>query len=169
MDHGTSFPEQTSIELVPLEELQDATLRGAAVYWLELRGCRRFPSRAALNPRRLLSALRHMALVRVIGAGADYEYRIVGDSVACAFRVRMHNRLLSEILPEAPSMGSKLARIYTRCVQTREGFALRGVVGREAEAATFTHVEALILPMGVEDATVDHLLTFMVCEQCAHA
>jgi hypothetical protein len=158
-----AVPEETRLEFASLDRIEDADLRRAAAYWRDLRGPRRFPPREALNPSRIPSLLRHLGLVRVIDGGKDFEYRIVGDSVARAFRVCLHNRLLSEVAAEAPSTAAEIARIYGHAVESGEGFVLRGVTGYQARSTNFRNLEALILPMGANDSTVDHLLTFMVC------
>jgi len=159
-----NLPDETVLEYFPLDRLQSPILHGAAAYWLRLRGSRRFPSREDLNPARFSSALRHMALVRVMGDGAEFEYRIVGDSLAGAFSVPLQNSRLGEIATKAPSTVTVIGGVYRRCVQSGEPLALSGTTGRNASTAMFTHFEAVVLPLGVAEPVVDHLLTFMICQ-----
>ena len=159
-----NLPDETVLEFFPLDRLQSPILRSAADYWRRICGSRRFPSREELNPSGFSSALRHMALVRVIDGGADFEYRIVGDSLAGAFSVPLQNCRLGAIATEAPSTVTVIGGVYRRCIQKGEPLALGGTTGRNAQNAMFTHFEALVLPLGAVEHVIDHLLTFMVCE-----
>jgi hypothetical protein len=158
------LPDATTLEFFPLDDLQSPVLKGAAEYWLQLRGTRRFPSRDELMPSRFSSALRHMALVRVIDGGADFEYRIVGETLAGAFSVPLPFRMLGEINTTAPSTAAVIGRVYQRSLQAGEPLGVRGVTGRDSRTATFTHFESLVLPLGAVETEVDHLLTFMLYE-----
>ena len=161
------FPDETMLEINPVDRLENPVLRSASEYWHQLRGRRRFPSREELNPGGFSVALRHMAMVRVIDGGADYEYRIVGDTLACEFSIPLNSRTVSDIAVNAPATAALLRRVYKHAVQSGEPFAVCGTTGRNAETAMFTHLEAVVLPMGADESTVDHLLTFMVCESNA--
>ena len=159
-----NLPDETVLEFFPLDRLQSPILHGAADYWLRLRGPRRFASREELNPSRFSSALRHMALVRVIDGGVDFEYRIVGDSLASAFSVALQNCRLGEVATKAPSTVAVIGGIYRRCVASGEALALSGTTGRNTHTAMFTHFEAVVLPLGAVEPVVDHLLTFLICD-----
>ena len=162
-----NLPDETTLEFFPFDSSQNPVLRGAAEYWKRLRGTRRFPSREELMPSRFSSALRHMALVRVIDGGADFEYRIVGERLAGAFSVPLQFRKLGEINTTAPTTAAVIGRVYRRSLQSGEPTGVRGATGRNSRTATFTHFEALILPMGAVKSEIDHLLTFMIYEQRA--
>lgn len=155
------------MEFNPLDRVKNALLHDAAEYWNRLRGSRRFPERKELNPGSFRSALRYMALVRVIGRGADFEYRIVGDTLARAFGVSLNSRKLSAIAAEAPSTAAAIGRIYGHGATTGEAFVVHGTIGRSSEAARFMRLEALVLPLGADG--VDHLLTFMVFDAAEFA
>lgn len=157
-----NLPDETVLEFFPLDSVETPALRAAAEYWQRLRGARRFPSRNELNPSGFASAMRHMALVRVIDGGADFEYRIVGDSLASSFSVPLHNRKLGELRTSAASTVAVIGGVYRRCLGDREPLVMRGVTGRNARTSMFTHFEALVLPLG--EAEIDHLLTFMYCD-----
>lgn len=157
-----NLPDETVLEFFPLDGVEDPALRGAAEYWQRLRGSRRFPSRNELSPSGFASAMRHMALVRVIDGGADFEYRIVGDSLASSFSVPLHNRKLGELDTSAPSTVVVIGGVYRRCLREGAPLVMRGVTGRNARTSMFTHFEALVLPLG--EAEIDHLLTFMHCD-----
>lgn len=159
-----NLPDETVLEFYPLDRLQSTVLRGAADCWLKLRGSRPFPSREELNPSGFPTALRHMALVRVIDGGVDFEYRIVGDCLASAFSVPIQNCRLGEVATTARSTVSVISGVYQRCINNAEPLALRGTTGRNSRTAMFTHFEALVLPLGAVETRIDHLLTFMICD-----
>jgi hypothetical protein len=154
------LPDETVLDFYPPDRLQNPALHAAAAYWQELRGARPYPTRDELNPSAFAPALRHMALVRVLAG--DFEFRIIGDSLAGAFSVPLRNRRLGEIATAAPSSVTVIAGVYRRSVETGQPLALSGTTGRNAETAMFTHFEALVLPLGRD--TVEHLLTFMICK-----
>lgn len=156
------LPDETLLEFDTLDRVESPILHGPVEYWNRLRGSRRFPAREELNPGRFRSALRYMALVRVIDGGADFEYRIVGDSFAQAFSISLNSRRLGAIAAEAPGTAAVIGRVYRQCAKSGEAFVVRGTTGRHSEAVMFLHHEALVMPLGISD--VDHLLVFAVCD-----
>jgi hypothetical protein len=79
-----AFPEQTTIEFAPLDEIRSPILHQGVDHWIGLSGKRSFPSREELRPRAIAGAMSHMVLVKVIDGGADFEFRIVGDAAAAS-------------------------------------------------------------------------------------
>lgn len=153
------FPEKTHFELITPEDLQHPVLKLGFDYWRQLCGTRRMPDRDALDPRKIAPALSNMILVRVIDGGADFEFRIVGDEVRRAYPVPLNNRLMSDIAGDLPELADKLSLAYHRTIDSGAPFALRIHVGLDNPEVRFTHAEAVHLPFGKCDDTVDHLLT----------
>jgi hypothetical protein len=89
-------PRPTLHEVIALDELESPALRAGVRYWRQLCGERRFPGREDLNPRGMAKLLRNTELVSVLDGGDDYEYRIVGDAVACAYGGSFQNHRLSD-------------------------------------------------------------------------
>jgi len=58
-------------------EVQNPLTRKGLETWERLRDHRRFPSRKDMAPRELSLLLRNIALIRVIQAGAEFEFRIL--------------------------------------------------------------------------------------------
>ncbi len=153
------FPERTHYEPIALEALQNPVLRLGVEYWRQLCGERRFARREDLDQRKLAPALSNMIIVRVVDAGADFAFRIVGDEVRRAYPVPLNNRLMSEIAADLPVLAEKLALAYRRVIGTKSPFAVRTHVGLDNPEVNFSYAEAVHLPFGATDDAVDHLLT----------
>ena len=153
-------PDTSSVELIPLERLEDSHLRLAVSYWRARCGDRRHPSREELQPRDIAGVLRNMALVKVLDGGADFEYRIVGDAQVRAYALRLQNRRLSDVAADAPAFGGIVQGLFTHLVQDGAPFAIRGRIGRDIPEANFTDIESVFLPLGASDHVVDHIVIF---------
>lgn len=164
MDNDT-FPETTVFEFVPLAEVRSPILRIGIDHWNALRGSRRFPARSELRPRAIAGAMANMVLIKVLDGGADFEFGIVGDAATRSFSVPRQGRKLSEIAVEEPYQATRLASLYRCCVEQRAPIAVHSVMGHDAKAANFTHLEAVVLPLGPDDDTVDHLLGFGIYQK----
>lgn len=151
-------PETMSFEHVALDALECPFLRTGLNHWRLLRGGRRFPAREDLKPREIAGLLRRMSLIRV--KNGDFQYRIVGDCVVQAYDIQLHNRWLNDIESEFPRFVSFVRPVLMRVVETREPVAVRGSTGHGAPRVNFTHYENLLLPLGPDDDTVDHILNF---------
>ncbi len=104
--------------------------------------------------------MANMVLIKVFDGGTDLEFRIVGDAAMRSFNVPRQNRKLSEIAIEEPDQAMRLASLYRCYVDNRAPIAVRGIMGHDATAANFTHLEAVLLPMGPDQTTIDHLIGF---------
>lgn len=151
-------PDQTAVHTVALDELDSPALKLAAEYWRSRRNGRHFPAREDLNPRDMAGILRDMALVKIIDAGADYEYRIVGDAQAQAYALPLQGRRISEIAVTAPWFRQIATNVYEHVRRSGEPLAMRGGIGREFPQAKFVYNESVFLPLGASDDAVDHLL-----------
>jgi hypothetical protein len=129
-------------------------------YWNALRGMRPHPRRDELNPRHISGLLGYMTLVKVIGDGADFEYRIVGDVVVQAFHVPIQHRRFSEIAKEAPELIYSTMPLFRDVVADAKPRAWRQHTGRDATHVVFTDSEVLLLPLG--DQNVEYVLGFTV-------
>src|SRR5690242_7197676 len=148
--------------IINLKDAESGVVREGVAYWRRIRGFRRFPSRADLNPRDMTAILRNAVLMRVIDFEADYEYRIVGDAHTVAHGFCMQGKLLSQMDDFAPGYGAILKTIYDPVVLQRVAFGLRGWISRRDIEPEFIHSESVFLPLGPDDETVDHILNFSV-------
>lgn len=144
-------------QAIAVTELENPVTRKGFALWERLRGTRRFPSRNQLLPRELSDILRNIVLVKVLDEGREYQFRIVGDAMVIAQGASFMGLTLAEIDEMLPRYGSMLRGIYGQVYETREPNAYRGWFSRRADNRSFFH-ESLILPLGEDGKTVDHIL-----------
>ena len=150
----------TSFEVVKLDELESAVVKQGFDYWNTLRGIRRYPARNDLRPRAFASILRNTMLVRVIDAGADFEFRIVGDAQARTYALPFAGRRLSEFAPSDSAYCYVLKGFFGHVTEQGEPIAVRGNMGNVSPKVQYSYFESIFLPLGDRDDTVDHLLGF---------
>lgn len=148
--------------VVPLTNLDNATLTEALSVWRGLSGDRCYPARADISPRILKPILRNTTLVRVLDAGSDYEFRIVGDAYVMAHGVSFQGKRWSEISAIAPGFQKTIKPVYDRVVREREALAIRGWIERGNGSNGHVFCEYLCLPLGECKEAVDHILTIGV-------
>jgi hypothetical protein len=152
-------PDQSSVKVIKLDELENAVTCTAASYWRMLRGGeRKLPSRDQLAPRDMRAILRNVVLLKVIDGGKDYEYRIVGDMFAWAYDLQFRGMRLSQIEAAEPAHGKRMRELYEHVRAAAKPVALQGWVGREIANAKFVYYETVVLPLGADSVTVDHIL-----------
>jgi hypothetical protein len=152
------LPDCTSFEFVALDALRASALRLGVEYWQAARGDRRFPTRDDIKPRDICGALQRMSLVKV--EGDDFIYRIVGDAIVRAYDVPLQNRRMSDIAFDEPGFDVIVLPLFRKVVETGEPIAVRGTTGHDVTRANFTDYENVLLPLGPDGKTVDHLMTF---------
>jgi hypothetical protein len=161
--HGAQdrrFPGLTSIDFVPITELQQRAVRLGFDYWQRQCGTRKFPARTQIRPNEIATVLSQFSLIKVWEGGADYEVRIAGDSMNCAYRAPLNGRLISDIATDLPLMAARWRRIFDEIVATGLPLAVRTHAGHDLPETNFTDSEAVFLPLGDSDDVVDHLLLF---------
>jgi len=132
-------------------------VRQAVDYWLGLRGARRFPTRGEIHPRDIKAILPNLLLIRVLDAGADFEFRIAGDVQRQTFTLDFSGRRMSELIGSSPVYGHALRGLYRYVTESGEPVALRGNFGPGFEHVTINYCESASFPLGQDDV-VDHLL-----------
>jgi hypothetical protein len=142
---------------IALAEIESAVVRKGLNAWKQARGKRRMPSRKDIGPRALLGLLTHVAVLRVIGAGEEFEFRIVGDQIRVQQGVPLQGKRMADVEEMLPGYGSVLKRIYRNTYDSAEPLAFRGWYTRPADNHPFFH-EVVIMPLGDNDKTVDHLI-----------
>ena len=157
------IPEESSGEIVTLDQLEAAPVVSVIARWTALKGARRFPTRPANLPRLLGPVLRNVIWVGVLDGGADYEFRVVGDAVVQGFNENFAGRRLSDIIAHAPKFGMGLRMLYEMVRTSGQPTGYRGWAGRDLSGAQFAYHENAVLPFGGEeggpdDASVDYLL-----------
>ncbi|MEJ0028749.1 MAG: PAS domain-containing protein [Rhizomicrobium sp.] len=155
-------PDNSSVYVVSLDDLDNAVVRTGANYWRALKGARRLPARSQLKPRDMAGILRHVVLLKVIDGGKDYEYRITGDAHVQAYGLTFKDLRISQVTAVAPEFGRMMHSLYEHVRATAESFAVRGWVGRELPDAHFVYYESAFLPLAEDGETVDHILVVSI-------
>lgn len=156
------IPPESTGGIVALEALESAQVRAGIDYWRSLKGARRFPARDELKPRDMRGLLPNLILVKVLGGGADYEYRIVGEALVRGFNENFTGRTLSSISAGMPKLGLGLRMLYEMTRSGGKPLGYRGWAGRDMTGADFTYHENAVLPFGPDEEFVDHLLIVSV-------
>jgi len=151
-------PDRSSVKQIKLDELENGLTTTASHYWRMLRGERNLPSRNQLAPREMRAILRNVVLLRVIDGGRDYEYRIVGDMFVWAYDTQIQGKHLSDVDAAAPEHAGRMRGMYEHVRATAQPLAIQGWVGREVPNAKFVYYETVLLPIGDDGQTVDHIL-----------
>lgn len=157
-----SVPETSSVYVISPEELEAPPVIQGTEYWNSLRGDRRFPAREDVSPRGMAGFLRNVVLVKVVGGGSDYEYRIAGDAHVEAHGAPFQGIRLSQVEAISPTYGRLTRATYEHVRTTAEPYALRGWVGKDFPKSRFVYYESIFLPLGPSDDVVDHLLIVSV-------
>lgn len=152
-------PKGPVFEEISFEALTKPLVLEGLAYWRSLCGPRAFPAREQISPRAISRLLTNTILLKVIDGGGDFEFAIVGDEVTRAYRAAMIHRRLSEIAKDIPNAATFWGGVYRDIVQNRKPCAMRFSSGTDGEAK-FSDAEAVLLPLGPSDETVDHIITF---------
>jgi hypothetical protein len=152
------LPSVTTYRRIDPDEVQHPSMRLGLDYWRQQKDGRLFPARDDIRPRDITGALQHLSLLKV--SGGDFHYRIVGDAVVRAYDVTLQHRSLSDIARTSPAFGAIAIPLMQDVVKNKTPIAISGTTGHDAQRANFTDYEVLFLPLGPDDATVDHILIF---------
>lgn len=144
--------------VVPLEAVESPILQEGIAYWSKLRDGRKFPARKDVTARGLKTILRNTVLLRVIDGGRDYEYRVVGDAFLLAHHFFPQGHLWSEVRAVAPDYAAAVKPAYDMVVETPEPHARSGWTEKSERNPEPIFAEAVYLPIGPDERTVDHIL-----------
>ncbi|HEY8950474.1 MAG TPA: PAS domain-containing protein [Rhizomicrobium sp.] len=133
--------------------------RDAYAAWQAARGTRRMPSRAEMTPRVMKTFLSYIALTEIVDG--DFRFRVVGDGIAAKQKLPLIGKTLTDVDSMVPGFGTFLRDLYRQTVEKRDALAYRGRYVRTADGHPFTY-EAVILPLGNDGETPDHVLVVSV-------
>ena len=152
-------PDWSCAEIVSSVELEAQVPLDAIVRWKHERGEARFPCR----PDGVLALVGdNTLLVGVIGDGQDYEYRRVGPALMAGFGMDFSGQRLSEIEANSPRFGIGLRMLYEMVRSSGDVLCYRGWAGLDMPGAQFLYYESAILPFGMEEGRVDHIVVVSV-------
>lgn len=155
------IPKEAS-GVIPLDEVENPILLQGLAYWRRLKGERAYPARQDLMPRDLSPLLRHVCLLRVLGEGADYEFRIVGDAHVISHGFSMQGLRVSDVDRFSPGYGPVLKSLYDHALRRRAPYAFRGWMERGEKNKRYIYSESVFMPMGPDEITIDHVLNVAV-------
>jgi hypothetical protein len=146
---------------IPPNDLKQTPTRDAYAAWQTARATRLMPSRADMSPRVMRKFLSFVALVEVLDGGEDFRFRVVGDGIATQQKLPLAGKNIADVDKMVPGFGQFLKGIYKRTLKRREALAYRGTYMRTADRHPFNY-ETLVLPLGDDGETVDHILVVSV-------
>jgi hypothetical protein len=158
--HDVAFPQETTVDIVPLEAMETAIVRQGIAYWQKLRGERPYPAREDIRVRDIPGLLKYVVVARALDHGEDFLLSIVGDEVCRCYRAPIIHRRMSEIAADLPNTTQRWLPIYRRVVTTGVPLAVVVTVGLEMPEINFTHAETICLPLGPTGQPVDAIITF---------
>lgn len=135
------------------------TLDQALAYWQEIKGAAAMPRRDDLVPERIVALWPYILMVDVLGDGADYYFRLVGQRLVDTYGEQTGRNLSVATVPDV---------VRERCRQIF-GFCLGHGVPTYAywsEAASdrrpLIDVEALCLPLSSNGTALDRIISLNV-------
>ncbi len=152
-------PGGSSFEMRDIADVDDPLLLRGITYWNALRGTRKFPAREQIEPRAIAPLLSRTVIIKVVEGGTDFEYIIVGDEVERAYKAKLIHRRVSEVARELPNTVGFWNDRYRDVCRTHKPVFVRMVAGHDGEA-NFSEGQVVLLPLGVSDEQVDHMITF---------
>jgi len=105
---------------------------------------------------------KYATLIRVLEGGRDYEFRLVGDVPVAAVGSNFQGRRLSEPDVASVMQANYRHQFYEKVVQTGEPWVFKSRMVDHVGLKLPVHSETAYLPLGAEEAVVDHLLGFTV-------
>ncbi|MGD0189400.1 MAG: PAS domain-containing protein [Rhizomicrobium sp.] len=157
---GSSHRDRLPQE-IDLSEVQNASVRKGLSLWTAKKGERKMAARDDLAPRDMADFLRNIVLVRVLDGGREFEFRIVGDAMVVIQGASFQGMNTGEIEQALPGYGSMLRSVYKCLCLRRAPMAFRGNSTGSPTGKPFFH-ESLLLPLGADGETVDHILVIGV-------
>jgi hypothetical protein len=135
----------------PLPEMR-GPLPSLYAAWLDRRGARAFPSKADLVPKAVKSHLKHIAFVRLVDGGDDFEFRICGEALVQDLGENIQGRRLSAFADFGPAVASAFRS--TACAGAANLFEIQHTLRDHRSVCG----QVLLLPVGEHDGDVDHIL-----------
>jgi hypothetical protein len=123
-------------------------------YWDEARGDRPMPTRADIQPERIVQLLPNIMLIDVLRDPADFRYRLVGTQIDFYAAARYTGKRMSEIPHQRPpsQIWSEFARVVNDGQPTLNKTPY---VGAQRD---FLSIEHLVCPLGC-----DGIVTMLFC------
>lgn len=121
--------------------------------WESKRDSEPLPGRGDFDVLELWPWLGHLALIEVIGGGADFRYRLHGTALVDILGTDLTGRRLSEL---TETMQAVAGREYREALTSREPVSFTRI--RFNRTTDHRQVSNLILPLAADGQTIDMLL-----------
>jgi hypothetical protein len=147
----------------PSLELDDSRLQRLFAYWLEKRGDRPFPAKAAIDPVEFSYILGYVTLVDVEPSPRRYRFRLDGSILVALSGADYTGRYLHE-LPGAEYVAF-IQETYDRVVDSGDPYRYRknGLFDQQHFSE-----ETIILPIGDNPPRVDMLVVAVIPGDLPH-
>jgi len=138
------------------EIVRSAPVLELYAYWQELRGSRRFPSKAQIDIAAIPRLAANLMLLRVTYDPLDFEYRIIGDEIISRLGDVKGRRVRQAALlnVDASAYRNYCAVIEAGKPQFMEGWA--AIPFRADERFLLSRVHC---PLASDDETIDHIVS----------
>lgn len=127
--------------------------RQALDYWIRIRGERRMPSRADLDPLDIIKILPNVMLIDVTSKPLNFRYRLIGTKIASQINSDHTGKWMSEIPHQKPP-----SKIWSSCVtvvnQKIPMTTEAPYIGRNKD---FSVSEDIVMPLSGDGVTVNML------------
>ena len=131
----------------------------ALAYWQEIRGDARFPQRDAMVPESIVALWPYILMVDVIGDGADYFFRLVGQRLVDAYGEQTGRNLSNAKVPAL--VRERCRQMFDFCrAQAAPTYAYWPESA--SERRPFVDIEALCLPLSSDGTTLDRMISLNV-------
>lgn len=149
---------RTPDDLLPADAPQD--LRGLTAYWIAKAAGRRMPAFADIDPVEIPWALPRVYIVRVIDGGADFVYRLAGESINMRYQGSLAGRRISDLM--APESAAAILGRWRRVISTPAAY----YVDSEHPTASGSRIRGrrVVLPLAPPGGDADHILGMTVFE-----
>ncbi len=133
-----------------------ASVRQFHDYWLELRGTRRFPTKAEFDITAIPTLASNLLLLNVYYDPLDFEYRIIGEDIALRFKNLKGQRVREKVLF---NVGKSAYLNYCAVVETRRPQFMEGWVPMNERGDQPCHLSRVHCPLSTDGETIDHIVS----------
>jgi hypothetical protein len=144
------------------EELVSTIVKEGYAYWTRIRGARRMPSRADLNPVDIPRLLPYVMLIDVLSDPLDFRFRLLGTEHDAIVGGNYRGRLFSTLphLAEGNPIWARYAKVVA---ERRPVCGYVSYVG--ADRYVRHELEECLMPLSADGETVDMIFVVTAVER----
>jgi len=141
-------------KVIPLDQITFPKVTQGLAHWNAVRGDRRFPARVDIHPSDIKSLLPNVMLLRVLGEGTDYEFKIVGGRTVEEHGFNPLNWRIGQLDTVVEGYAEFLTGLFAIIRASGNPVALSGRLHHLDRG--YRKYESVYLPLGTD--RVDHIL-----------